>query len=311
MKIIRNWQELPPAPDGQVIALGNFDGVHIGHRRLITEAVQEARSKGIPSMVLTFDPHPLQVLNPEAAPRLITATNKKAELIKRLGVDLMFMMPFTLDLAARPPEYFALEVLGETLHTYCVFIGFNYTFGQHGTGTPETLRRLGKQAGFSVMVIPPVMDRGAPVSSTVVRQALEDGNIEIARRLLGYWPALEGVVVSGDRRGREIGFPTANLEPSPEMVVPGRGVYAAKVRRGSRIDNCVVNIGVKPTFMEEARQTIEIHILEFNGDLYGQELELMFCSRIRPEKRFASVEELITQIRTDVVRAEQLLAPSS
>jgi len=290
------------------LALGNFDGVHLGHQRLIKLNIREARQKGSTAAALIFEPHPLRVLYPDRAPRMLTSTPRKIELFTLLGLDMVIQTPFTREIARFTPEYFARHILYETLGVSSVSVGFNYTFGHKGQGTPDTLIRLGREIGFTVNVVPPVKVGEHVVSSTLVRQALEAGDIGWAAKLLGYWPMLEGEVVEGERRGSKIGFPTANLKTDPDLVVPGEGVYAAKVSVRGEIHDAVVNIGKKPTFHDSYPLTMEAYILDFHRVIYGETIRVYFLRRIRGEMKFGGIEQLVAQINQDIAQARKVTA---
>jgi riboflavin kinase/FMN adenylyltransferase len=290
------------------VGLGNFDGVHLGHRRLINQLVSRARrSKGI-SMVFTFEPHPAMVLNPDNAPPLLLASELKHQLIAGLGVDILLAVPFTREFASLSPERFVREVLCGEIGAKAVFVGYNYTFGHRGAGTPETLIKLAKANGFAVKVIPPVVVKGQPVSSTLVRNLVADGRVEEAKEYLGYYPLFKGVVVTGERRGTRIGFPTANLDVEERVLVPANGVYAVRTLIDNEVFHGVANIGVCPTFAGNApcKRRIEVFTFDFNGILYGKSLEISFIRRLREERRFESAAELVEQIRLDVAAARAL-----
>ncbi|MBC7325516.1 MAG: bifunctional riboflavin kinase/FAD synthetase [Moorella sp. (in: Bacteria)] len=288
------------------LALGNFDGVHRGHRRLITAIKHKARVGGGPAVVITFDPHPALVVD-GLHPGLLTPTNRKIELIAALGIDHLFVLPFTRELATMAAATFVRQILWTHFQPRLVAVGFNFTFGYRGKGTPALLRQLGGELGFRVEVMAPVTWQGLTVSSTSVRNALGQGDILLARNLLGYWPVLAGVVAPGDRRGRDLGFPTANLSVPKELKLPACGVYACLARCREQVHQAVVNIGRRPTFGPDLPATIEAHLLDFEGNLYGREMELELHAFLRPERKFASSGELITQLREDCARARQLL----
>ncbi|NSW83657.1 MAG: bifunctional riboflavin kinase/FAD synthetase [Syntrophothermus sp.] len=290
------------------LALGNFDGVHLGHQKLIKLNIRDAKERGTIAAALIFEPHPLRVLYPERTPRMLISTSRKIELFTLLGLEMVIQTPFTLEIARLIPEYFARHVLHETLGVASVSVGFNYTFGHKGMGTPETLKHLGQEIGFAVNVVPPVMVGEQVVSSTLVRQALEAGDIDWAYKLLGYWPMLEGEVIEGERRGGKIGFPTANLKIDEDLIVPGEGVYAAKALVRGEVHNAVVNIGKKPTFHNTYPVTVEAYILDFHRVIYGETIRLYFMKRIRGEMKFSGVEQLVTQIHQDVAQAQRVLA---
>jgi len=306
MLVLKDPQEVARRFGRVVVALGNFDGVHIGHQRLIRQMVIHAQKTGAAGVVFTFHPHPLQVLFPDKAPRLLISPEKRTELIARLGADALLMVPFNRDLARLSPEFFVHDVLHRQLGSKAVFVGFNYTFGHRGTGTPELLENLGQELGFMAQVLPPVQIGETIISSTLVRQALEEGDIGRARSYLGYWPVLEGRVVLGDQRGRQIGFPTANLNINSDVLIPARGVYVAQVRVGDRVYDGVVNIGIKPTFGQGLTPTVEVHILEFAQVIYDEWVQLSLLHRLRGEVRFSSVPELIFQIKQDIEAARMI-----
>lgn len=291
------------------LALGNFDGVHKGHQLLIKTAVEKAKARGGESVAFIFDPHPIQVLAPEKAPRLLISPQRKAELLDSLGLDTLIYAPFTRDIAAWSPLEFIQKILIAELHVGDVCVGFNYTFGHRGQGTPEILRQYGEQLGFEVEVIAPVVFGGQPISSSLIRKALEEGSIETAYNMLGYYPGVEGLVVEGEHRGATIGFPTANIGVDPAYHIPAKGVYAALAEVGGRIFQAVVNIGNKPTFHPEYPLAIEAHLIDFSGDLYGTTMRLSLLAKIRDEQRFLSVDELIAQIARDRDRSLEITQP--
>ncbi|NLI11971.1 bifunctional riboflavin kinase/FAD synthetase [Pelotomaculum propionicicum] len=306
MQIYSHWHDLKYKHKKLVVGLGNFDGVHVGHQKLILELVNQAKEiKGTPA-VFTFHPHPLAVLNPENCPPQLLSQNAKQRLIAKMGVQILLQVPFDLKLAGVSPESFVKSILIEELDVKGIVVGYNYTFGHRGRGTPALLEELSTIYGYQLKVIPPVMVEGQAVSSTLVRNLLIKGEVSQAAKYLGYYPFTEGQVVAGKSRGGSIlGFPTANLELDHGILVPANGVYAAKVYLDQDTYLGVANIGVKPTFQDEKRN-IEVHLLDFCQDLYGQKIKVSFTSRIRGEKRFASASDLMKQIERDIhkVRAE-------
>jgi riboflavin kinase/FMN adenylyltransferase len=296
----RGW----PAP---AVTVGNFDGVHRGHQELVRTTVDAARGSGGAAVVLTFDPHPLQVLHPEHAPKALTTPEQKAELLDALGVDKMVTLPFTRELSRQDPEQFVRLVLREALGARLVVVGRNFRFGHDRAGDLPLLERLGAELGFSVVGLAPVWHEGAPISTTRIREALARGAVEEARDLLGHRFAVEGTVVHGQGRGKGLGIPTANLRPRNETL-PRPGVYACFCRGAGREGSwAVVNLGRRPTF-EGQETTLEAHLLDFAGDLYGSRLRLEFQGRLREERRFADPESLLAQVRLDIERARQVLA---
>ncbi|PKM76364.1 MAG: bifunctional riboflavin kinase/FAD synthetase [Firmicutes bacterium HGW-Firmicutes-15] len=288
------------------LALGNFDGVHKGHQSLIQALIRKAKVNGGQALAFIFEPHPAQVLMPERAPRLLQTPQGKADLLEKIGLDLLIYNPFTSEIAAWSPEQFVEKILIGVLQISEVFIGFNYTFGHRGAGTPDYLKQLGDKLGFGVNIIAPVTYEGEPISSSLVRKALEVGDILTAYNMLGYHPVIEGVVVEGEHRGAQIGFPTANVGVETMYNIPGKGVYAAHAWIGSKVYHGVVNIGSKPTFHQEYPLSIEAHLIDFTGDIYGQNIRLSFLEKLREEQRFQSLEELVSQIARDRDRAEEI-----
>jgi len=299
----RGW---PPA----AVTIGNFDGVHRGHEALIESAARWARSAGGRTVVLTLDPHPARLLDPPHAPATLTTLDQKEELLAALGVDAFVVLPFTAELARRPAEEFARLVLAETLEARMVVVGEDFRFGHQRGGDVVALEALGRPLGFGVQAVAPVLFGGRPVSSSRVREALALGAVEEARGLLGRRFFVDGTVVEGERRGRTLGFPTANLE-TPNEALPLRGVYAAgcRVASGEWVP-AVVNIGRRPTFGGRV-VSVEAHLIDFERDLYGTDLRIEFVARLREEQRFEGPEALVAQIREDVLRARAVMADSA
>ena len=301
MEVVQSLTDLKNRYDNIIVAIGNFDGVHRGHRQLIHEVLKAAAEiKGTP-VVLTFEPHPLKVLKPRQSLPLLLTTQRKINIIAACGIEVLVLLPFNLNVAGMDPLGFVHEVLYDSLNAKIVCVGYNFTFGQSGKGTPSLLQTYGRQFGFQVVVIPPVNVSGIVVSSTAVREALTQGDIKRARSYLGYWPILEGKVVSGEGRGRHLGFPTANLVVDRDILLPPRGVYIARAELEGQWFTAVVNIGYKPTFGSNLPETIEIHILDFGGDLYGKYLLLELRQKIRSEQKFNDIEELVGQINKDIL----------
>ncbi|HET9316587.1 MAG TPA: bifunctional riboflavin kinase/FAD synthetase, partial [Vicinamibacteria bacterium] len=297
---------VPPGWGSVAVSLGNFDGVHLGHARLAEETAREALTIGGRAVVLAFDPHPARVLHPERAPATLVTTEQKAELLAGLGIDRLAVLPFTKEVAALDADAFARDVLAGCLRAGAVVVGSNFRFGRGRSGDPAVLARLGAALGFRVRTIDPVLHQGQPISSTRVRAALAAGEVEEAERMLGRRFFVDGTVVTGDGRGRTIGFPTANVEPVNETL-PAAGVYACLLAAGSApARGAVANLGERPTFGAGARR-LEVHVLDFSGDLYGARVRVAFAARLRDEKRFAGPDELVAQIAQDVARARQLL----
>jgi riboflavin kinase/FMN adenylyltransferase len=273
------------------VAVGTFDGVHLGHRRVISGS----------DTVLTFDPHPVSVIAPGAAPRLLTTLERKAELIGELGVEEVVVIPFDTDFAKQSAPDFIDWVLVERLGAQRVAVGENFRFGHRAQGDAELLRADGR---FEVHVEPLLEEDGEIVSSSHIRGLVLGGAVEYAGHLLGAPFAMQGEVMHGDKRGRTLGFPTANLVPPDGYVVPGHGVYAARANGVP----AAVNIGVRPQFQTGRHELIEAFLIDWEGDLYGQQLEVEFLKRLRGERRFPSVEDLVEQMGRDVEQARQIAA---
>jgi riboflavin kinase / FMN adenylyltransferase len=276
------------------VAIGTFDGVHIGHRRVIDDA----------DTVLTFDPHPLSIIHPEAAPKLIMPFDVKRDVIEGLGVSELVIIPFDEEFSKINAEDFSSEILVDRLGAEQVSVGENFRFGAKAKGDPEM---LASRTEFSTRVVPLVEVDGETVSSSRIRALIAAGEVDAAMRCLGAPYLLEGEVVEGDRRGRDLGFPTANIVPSDEYVYPGHGVYAAFANGHP----AAVNVGVRPTFETGRGMLVESYLIDFDGDLYGRPLRVAFIARLRGEKRFASVEELVAQMHRDVEEARELCASFS
>jgi riboflavin kinase/FMN adenylyltransferase len=293
---------------GSAVAVGNFDGVHQGHQSLVRAAVASARPAGRDAVVLTFDPHPARVLRPELAPAALSTLAQKEELVAALGAPRLVVLEFDAAVAALAPEAFAREVLEGALGAREVVIGESFRFGRAREGDARRLAELGAKLGFAVQVVRPVLHGGRPISSSRVREALASGDVREAELLLGRPYALDAVVVHGEGRGGRIGIPTANLQPEGQLV-PRPGVYAGRCRLpGREIWPAVVNVGRRPTF-GGGDLTVEAHLLDYEGDLYGARVRLAFSARLRDEQRFESVAALVARIREDVRTARELLLP--
>jgi riboflavin kinase/FMN adenylyltransferase len=310
MEIIRELDSFKTTDAPVYLALGNFDGVHKGHQQLINKLVEKARLNEGTAAAFIFEPHPIQVLNPAQAPDLINTAAIKAQLLQQLGIDVLIYHSFTPQIAQCSPRQFVEEYLLARLGVQEVFIGFNYSFGYKGAGTPELLEAYGTEYGFAVNIIAPVEVEGVTVSSTFIRKMLSEGNIAKARTLLGYYPILEGIIIKEEGRGAAIGFPTANLRVEKGIQMPAQGVYAAFASLDGEIHKAVVNIGTKPTFHEEYPLSVEAHIIDFNKNIYGQTLRLYLVKNIRKERKFSGIDELVKQIAQDKAEAYQILLKS-
>jgi riboflavin kinase / FMN adenylyltransferase len=305
MDVYRSLAEVPPAPAGRSIALGTFDGVHRGHRRVIAAAVEGARERGLRPAVVTFDPHPLQVLRPDEPPRVLTTTDTKAALVAGLGVEELVAIPFTPEFSRQSADEFSGGVLLRALDARRVSVGANFRFGHGASGDTESLRA---HPEFETVVVPLVEHGGAPVSSSRIRALVAEGDVSGAAELLEAPFRLIGEVVRGEARGRELDMPTVNLRPPPGLVVPAAGIYAARAH-GDALGTDVpaaVSIGVRPTFEDDGDLRVEAHLIGFDGDLYGQTVWLEFLERLRDEVKFDSAEALQRQMRADVEQTERI-----
>ncbi|MBI2373486.1 MAG: riboflavin biosynthesis protein RibF [Deltaproteobacteria bacterium] len=304
-RVVLGARSIGDVPGGSVVTLGTFDGVHLGHRALVARARSEADALGLPLFGHTFSPLPSRVLAPDRAPRPLISTPERARRLLLAGVDRVVVEPFDLALAALDPEDFVRDLLMR-LSPRHVVVGFNFKFGRDRRGSPQALTAAGRALGFSTDVVPAFELDGLPVSSSRIRGLLEDGDASGAARLLGAPHELFGPVVEGDRRGRLVGVPTANLAPGEELV-PRAGVYATvtTLPDGARLPS-VTNVGMRPTFGGQELR-VETHVLGFEGDLYTKWIRVALVDRIRDERRFDGLEALVAQIRDDMARARAIL----
>jgi riboflavin kinase / FMN adenylyltransferase len=305
MEIIRDLEALPRHPY-PVTAIGNFDGVHLGHRAILKAAIDRARAAGGTAFALTFDPLPAKLLVPARAPRLILTPDDKLGLLRLSGIDGVIVIKFTLDLSMLSPHDFVRDYMSAKIGVREVVVGQNFRFGHNRAGTPAVMVELGRQLGFDTDVVGPVKVGGIEISSTKVREAIAAADLRGAARLLGRYHFLHGPVVRGRERGRTIGFPTANLASETECIPPD-GVYATRVILDDGAYPSITNIGMRPTFAESAH-SIEAHIFDFTRDIYGSRIKLELIERIRPEKKFADADALKAQIAVDLGKAREILA---
>ena len=293
-----------------VVTIGVFDGVHLGHRLIIARAVERARELGVPSVVLTFDPHPMEVVRPGSHPPMLTGQRYKADLVEELGVDVFCVLPFTVDFMRLTAAEFVHAVLVEKLHASAVVVGENFRYGHGGKGTVAALTEDGRRFGFTVEGFPLQGSGDMSWSSTYVRSCVAAGDVTSAAEALGREHRIHGVVVRGDQRGREIGYPTANLEPLPWSAIPSDGIYAGRLVRGqgSKAETlpAAISIGTNPTFAGTERR-VEAFVLDFAGDLYGEHVGLSFTARLRDTIRFDGIEPLVAQMAIDVERTRELV----
>lgn len=313
---MQRWQDLTDVPadwPASVVAIGVFDGVHHGHRAVVGKAVELARSLGVPSVVITFDPHPDEVVRPGTHPPLLATVDHRCALLGELGVTAVLVLPFNRELASMSPDDFVDHVVVERFHAVGVVVGENFRFGHRAQGDPETLAELGRDRGFSASAVPLLAGQGGVWSSTYVRALVQTGDVRSAAYSLGRPHRVEGTIVHGDHRGRDLGYPTANLAPVPHSAIPAEGVYAARMVVAPYTANAItydaaVSVGTNPTFDGDTRR-IEAYALDQDGiDLYGAHVAVDFVERIRGQVRFDTVAELLTAMADDVAQARRLLA---
>lgn len=321
----RGQDDIPTDWGRCVLTIGVFDGVHRGHAELVARAVKAGRERGVPTVLMTFDPHPMEVVFPGSHPAQLTTLTRRAELVEELGVDVFLVMPFTADFMKLTPDRYIHELLVERLHVLEVVVGENFTFGKKAAGTVATLRNAGERFGFSVESVSLVAEHhhseSVTYSSTYIRACVDAGDVVAAREALGRSHRVEGVVVRGDGRGRHLGYPTANIAPPMYSAIPADGVYAAwftvlghgtvtgSVVAGKRYP-AAVSIGTNPTFSGRTR-TVEAFVLDTTADLYGQHVAVDFVARIRGQEKFGSVDDLIEAMGRDIVKVSTILADCS
>ncbi len=303
---------LPPDVAGTVVTVGTFDGVHLGHRQLVMRLAARAAEVGLRSVLVTFDPHPLQVVNPAAAPQLLTLPDERTELLASMGIDYVAIVPFTRNLQRYEPDAFVDVVLTRGLRMRELLIGYDHGFGRGREGDVEMLQMLGEERGFHVEVVPPVsLGDGRPVSSTAVRRAVAGGDLAGAARALGRPYSVSGRVIHGDQRGRSLGFPTINLgPPAPTKLLPPDGVYAVRAHTPDGVYGGMMNLGGRPTF-GDVRTSLEAHLFDAAGDWYDARVRIDFIARIRDTMRFSGPEALREQLRRDEENARRALPSPS
>ncbi len=300
MIVARKPEDIPRQPNS-IVTVGTFDGVHRAHQAIIQELVDDARARQARSVVVTFHPHPKTVVASAKGPvQLLSTLEERIAVFESLGVDLLAIIPFTKEFAAQSPDEFVMRYLVGMIGVSEVVVGYDHMFGRGRTAGAGELSRLGAQFGFTVRTVPALIIEGAPVSSTRIRRALVAGRVEEAATLLGRPFRLEGTVVTGDRRGRKLGYPTANIQPSArEKIVPGYGIYVAGVEAGNFRGHGMMSIGTRPTVSPGGAETIEVHIFDFAEEIYGKEIAVTFLKRLRDEQRFESLEELTKHMDAD------------
>lgn len=303
MKIFRNLQEITVANKPLTVVLGNFDGVHLGHQNLIKMAQSISKGMDGTTLIFTFHPHPQMVFNKDI--KLINSFDLKIRLIEQLGVDYLLIVPFVEEFYKLSPEEFVEQILYKKLNVSHVVAGFNYTFGYKGMGKTKDLIEIGAKFGIKTTIMDPFYVDGQLVSSSKIREYLESGKIVEASKLLGYFPRILGSVISGNKIGRKMGIPTANLKWDADVLLPKSGVYAVQVEVLGQIKPGVLNIGTRPTVSNNKNVTMEVNILDFNQDIYGEKLEVIFHQKLRDEKKFNNILDLKKQIEMDTLRTIQ------
>jgi riboflavin kinase/FMN adenylyltransferase len=306
MEVLQSIPELETLRGPIFVAIGVFDGVHLGHQAVISTSAKHARAAGGTPVVVTFDPHPAKVLRPQDAPHLLTATQHKIVLIRDLGVQHLLLLKFDRHLASTAPENFIDQLVAHSRPLREICVGHEWSFGKDRRGNLDLLKKLGARFDFEVIGIPPVTVSGEVVSSTAIRKAVEDGDFAKAAQMLGRDYTILGTVSSGDNLGKKIGFPTANLSAHSEQFPPN-GVYFAEARLDGGMHHGVVNLGYRPTVhADKSNRVLEIHLLDFDRDIYGQDIEVRFLRYLRAEQKFANLDALARQIALDVRQAREL-----
>jgi riboflavin kinase/FMN adenylyltransferase len=308
VNVFRSLAAVPVDFPSSAVTIGKFDGVHVGHRRVVGELRELAAADALATVVVTFDRNPLSVLRPEACPQALISNAQKLELIDSLGVDATLVLEFTREFSEQSPEEFVRSILVDALHAKLVLVGSDFRFGARGSGDVAVLRELGERFGFAVHLVEDVRaGEGRRASSTWIRELLGAGRVTEATELLGYAPTVRSEVVHGEQRGRALGYPTANLAPDLEGFVPGDGVYAAWATIGEDRFAAAVSVGNNPTFDGVPEKRVEAHLLDQDLDLYGREIEVSFVEYVRGMLKFPGVDELVTQMVLDEERVRNIL----
>ncbi len=307
---MRSWRGAERTPSGwgrSVVTIGMYDGVHRGHQYLLEATVARAHAAGLSSVAVTFDPHPSEVVRPGSHPPILTSVNRKAELLTGLGLDALCVIPFTAEFSRLRPDEFVHSALVAHLHAAAVVVGENFRFGHRAQGSVETLRELGERFGFQVDSVGIQRAGDVPLSSTYIRACVAAGDMATAAAALGRPHRVEGIVVRGDRRGRALSYPTANVEAALHTAVPADGVYAGRLIRDGKPLPAAISVGTNPTFSGEQRR-VEAFVLDFSDDLYGEHVGVEFLTRLRGMERFNKVEDLTAAMAGDVARTREILA---
>lgn len=308
MRIFHGLEAVPAGFGPSAVAIGKFDGVHAGHRAILAELDQRAHERGLATVAVTFDRNPLALLDPSRCPEPLSGPSQKLDLLGEVGLDACLLLEFTPEFAATEPEHFIREVLVDALNAKLVLVGADFRFGADGSGGVGLLAELGERLGFELVVVSDVMRAAARASSTRVRELLGKGDVAAAAEILGHFPAMRGEVVHGAKRGRELGFPTANLSADSEGFVPADGIYAGWLWDGAARYPAAISVGNNPTFDGVPQRQVEAYVIDETLDLYGHTVDVEFVERIRGMVAFTNIEDLIEQITDDVARARTLLA---
>ncbi len=306
---MERWRGLDAVPTDwgrSVVTVGVFDGVHRGHQLLIGRAVAVARERGLPAVLVTFDPHPAELVRPGSHPAQLTTLRRRADLAAGLGIDAVCVLPFTPELLRTEPAAFVHHVLVERLHAAAVVVGQNFRFGHRGAGDVALLTELGQRFGFAVEGLGLTGDDGVTFSSTYIRACIDAGDVAAAAAALGRPHRIEGVVVHGARRGRDLGFPTANIATAPHTALPADGIYAGRFAIGDRLLPTAISVGTNPTFQGRVR-TVEAYVLDVDEDFYGHAVAVDLVARLRGQEHYDDVDALITQMHADVARTREIL----
>lgn len=298
-----NSEDCIKRPTG--IGLGNFDGLHIGHMAIINTLINESKIDGLDSMLYTFMKHPENILRKKLFTPLLTTVSKKIQLLNNTSLDYLFFDEFDEEYSRIKPESFVKDILLGKLKAKLVVAGFNYRFGYNGQGDAGLLKELGKKYNFKVIIMPPIQIENMTVSSTLIRENVAKGDMEMVFKLLGRHYSITGDVRNGHKRGTKLGFPTANLHPEAYLILPRKGVYVTKTLLDGKFYEGITNVGLNPTFNENANITVETHLLDFDKDIYDENIEVFFLSKLRNEKKFKSKEELTDQVGRDIMSARE------
>lgn len=306
MQTYYNLDSIPKLAKDSVVTFGVFDGIHIGHQDVLEKVLERADATNLASVLLGFDPHPLSFLAPEKCPPVLMCLRKRVEILEQIGIDIAIFVNFNESIASMSPVTFVNTVLLDICRAKHIVVGYACQFGKDREGNAQILETMGQGSDFDVTVVPPTQLNGLPVHSTRIREAIARGDLGLASQLLGRTYSLSGTIVRGDGRGKQLGFPTANIETG-EQLCPPNGVYAIRAKLADRLLDGVLNIGIRPTFNGTKLQ-VESHLLNFDEMIYGETIEVFFIDKIRSERKFSNVEALVKQINRDISAADKILS---